>query len=223
MSSNLTIFKKLTSDNPQLFETSSLVDVNEINSIEFQQLCDFLASEMIKNDGVGMAAPQYGIMKEIMIIDSSVIDKNRDTNKDITQPVVLINPVIEITNPTLQENPEGCFSVVTSNDVMFFAEVKRPTAIKVTALNRNGQQIELSLENFQAQIFQHEYDHFKGIRFFQRVSDDALFRVVPDAQRAEYRALRKRGEAWPHTCTKAELAKKLNIPLEKTAFIPLPL
>jgi len=211
--------QKLVSSDPSLFEVSKPVDIHEINSPEFQELCDFLAAEMIENDGVGMAAPQYGIMKEIMIVDSSVIDSNPDQSPNATLPIVLINPTIEIINSTSQLNLESCFSVVTSNNDFFYTEVERPVSIKVTGLNRNGKPVELSLENFQAHIFQHEYDHFKGIRFFQRVSDDALFRVVPDAQRAEHRAARKRGETWPHTCTKAEMAEKIGVPLEKMAFI----
>jgi len=211
--------QKLPANDPRLFEVSLPVDINEITSPEFQQLCNFLESEMIENDGAGMSAPQYGVMQKIVVVDSSLINRNSNRDKDEIKPIILINPTMEIIDTTFQKNWEGCFSVVASNGDFFYTEVERPISIKVTALNRNGEHIELTLENFQAHIFQHEYDHFEGLRLFQRVQDDALFMVVPNAQLAEYRLLRRRGESWPHTCTKAEMAEKLGIPVEKTAFI----
>lgn len=118
------------------------------------KLLDDMYDTMIEFDGVGLAAPQIGINKQIAIVD---IDDAHGT-------IELINP--EITEASGgQTGPEGCLSFPG-----LFGEVTRPYKIKVRAYNRKGKAFELRAEDFLARAIQHEIDHLHGILFTSKVS-----------------------------------------------------
>lgn len=115
------------------------------------QLLDDMAETMYKADGVGLAAPQVGILKRIAVIDvgDGIIE--------------LINPEIIETSGT-QTDDEGCLSVVNE-----CGPVTRPYYVKVRAMNRNGEMFEIEGEELLARAFCHEIDHLDGILFVDKI------------------------------------------------------
>ncbi|MCC0635562.1 MULTISPECIES: peptide deformylase [unclassified Clostridioides] len=115
------------------------------------QLLDDMAETMYDADGVGLAAPQVGILKRVVVIDIG------------EELIELINPeIIETSGEQIDD--EGCLSVVGES-----GEVKRPNYVKVRALNRNGETIELEGEELLARAFCHEIDHLEGILFVDKI------------------------------------------------------
>jgi peptide deformylase len=134
-----------TEENPVLREKCA-----EVPSITdgIKRLIDDMFETMYEFDGVGLAAPQIGIAKKIVVID------DRDGNK-----FALINPVITESKGE-QISEEGCLSLPG-----FAGRVKRPEFVKVEALNVDGDEILLAAEGFLAIVLSHEIDHLDGILY----------------------------------------------------------
>lgn len=115
------------------------------------QLLDDMAETMYQANGVGLAAPQVGILKRAVVIDVG------------EGLVELINPVI-VEQEGEQVEVEGCLSVP---DVL--GEVKRPKMVRVEAQDRMGNKIELSGEDLMARAICHEVDHLDGVLFVDKV------------------------------------------------------
>ncbi|MBQ6360626.1 MAG: peptide deformylase [Lachnospiraceae bacterium] len=113
-------------------------------------LIDDMFETMYSADGVGLAAPQVGVLKRIVVMD---VSGERD------QPIVMINPEILETEGE-QTGSEGCLSVPGKH-----AEVKRAQRVKVKALDRNMVPFELEGEDLLARCIQHETDHLEGIMY----------------------------------------------------------
>jgi peptide deformylase len=88
-----------------------------------------------------------------------------DVSDERDQPLVFINPSIEVVNEELHEYQEGCLSVPG-----YYEEVSRPTGVKVTALDKNGESFELMPEGLLAVCIQHEIDHLNGKLFVDYIS-----------------------------------------------------
>lgn len=115
-------------------------------------LLDDMYETMVKNDGVGLAAPQVGILKRAVVID---IGKGR---------IELVNPrIVEATG--IQNGPEGCLSFPG-----VFGEVERPNYVTVEAQDRHGKTFRVSGEELLARAFCHEIDHLDGKVFLEKVS-----------------------------------------------------
>jgi len=114
-------------------------------------LLDDMADTMYEANGVGLAAPQVGILKRVVVID------------DGTGLIELINP--EILSATGSETgDEGCLSVPGK-----YGKVTRPTKVTVKALNRHGETFTLTGEGLLARALCHETDHLDGIVFVDKV------------------------------------------------------
>ncbi|WP_243386799.1 peptide deformylase [Bacillus kexueae] len=118
------------------------------------KLLNDMYETMLHADGVGLAAPQIGIAKQIAIVDVG------DSNGKIE----LINPVI-IEERGEQVGPEGCLSFPG-----LFGEVKRAHYVKVRAQNRRGKIFVLEAKGFLARAIQHEIDHLHGVLFTSKVT-----------------------------------------------------
>lgn len=132
--------------------TKKSKNVESIND-KIIELLDDMAETMYENNGVGLAAPQVGILKRIIVID---------TGEGLIE---LINPeIIESSGEQIDE--EGCLSVpgVTG-------EVKRPNYVKVKGLNRKGELIEYDGQELLARAFCHEIDHLEGMLFIDRAKN----------------------------------------------------
>lgn len=115
-------------------------------------LLDDMLETMYANDGVGLAAPQVGILKRAVVID--VEDGN---------VYKMINPKI-ISKSGEQVGPEGCLSVPETKGI-----VRRPMNVTVEYTDENGKQVSLDAEGALARCICHEVDHLDGILFTDRV------------------------------------------------------
>ncbi|WP_099468558.1 peptide deformylase [Konateibacter massiliensis] len=119
-----------------------------------QELIDDMFDTMYEAYGVGLAAPQVGILKRIVVIDT-------DDN-----PVVLINPVILETSGE-QTGDEGCLSVPGKAGI-----VTRPNYVKVRALDREMKEFELEGTGLLARAICHECDHLDGVMYVDKVEGE---------------------------------------------------
>jgi len=118
-----------------------------------QVLLDDMLETMYKNNGVGLAGPQVGILKRIVVIDIG------------EGPIYLINPeIIEKSGSYIDE--EGCLSVPGEQ-----GPVERPYKVKVKALDREGNEILVIGEELMARALCHEIDHLDGILFVDKVME----------------------------------------------------
>lgn len=118
------------------------------------KLLNDMYDTMLKADGVGLAAPQVGVLKQVAIVD--VGDKHGR--------IELINPVILEAHGE-QTGPEGCLSFPG-----LYGEVTRANYIKVRAQNRKGNVFLLEAREFLARAIQHEIDHLNGVLFTSKVT-----------------------------------------------------
>jgi peptide deformylase len=122
-----------------------------------RRLVDDMFETMYGAPGVGLAAPQVGVLKRLFVMDCS-------SGKDKKQKVVLINPVIEAEEGE-QVGDEGCLSFPG-----IFLEVKRPQRVVVRALDLDGSAIALDVMDLQARCVSHETDHLDGELFISYIS-----------------------------------------------------
>jgi peptide deformylase len=145
--------------------------------------------EMGKKVMVGLAAPQLGVAKRIILVDVNV-DSDR---KNLGRLVVYINPEILSASEEREEGREGCFSL----DQRLWGIVSRPMRIKIRALNPQGESISEELSGFTARIFQHEFDHLNGILFPDRIGKDGVLHWVEEQ---EYSLYRNQWNQWQKKC-----------------------
>jgi peptide deformylase len=129
-------------------------EVTEFNE-SLGQLIDDMVDTMFRADGVGLAAPQIGVLRRICVV---CVD-----GKNVYE---LVNPVI-IKQSGEQVGPEGCLSVPGRHGV-----VCRPRKIVVEAQDRTGKKYTYKLEGFIAVAFCHEIDHLDGTLYIDKVIDE---------------------------------------------------
>ncbi len=130
--------------------------VSEIND-EIIKLTEDMIETMYKAPGIGLAANQLGIDKQIIAVDLKVIDPQ-------AKAFIIINPKI-IASDGIDTNEEGCLSFPGIN-----IEIKRSTYVKVEGINIKGEKIKLESENLLARILQHEIDHINGVLFIDHLN-----------------------------------------------------
>lgn len=123
---------------------------------DLKDFVDNLIETMRLNEGVGLAATQVNVVKQVFVIDKGLIDEAWEIQ-------VYINPEI-LESEGLENLEEGCLSIPGIR-----AEVERPPAIKVKYQNLDGKLIEEQLEGMLAKVFQHEFDHLNGVLFVDRI------------------------------------------------------
>ena len=128
-------------------------------------LLDDMYDTMKSRDGVGLAAPQVGILKRAVVIDTSDADKKRKGKAPVIGKIELINPEI-IEESGEQTGTEGCLSFP---DV--FGTVTRPYKVTVKAQDRNGKWFKLTGEGLLARAICHEVDHLDGHVFTEKVTE----------------------------------------------------
>lgn len=127
---------------------------------------DLLAANMFetlkRNNGIGLAAPQVNLLKNMFIIDTTPLECEQI-------PIfekVFFNPEILYFGKEISDYDEGCLSIPG-----IFENVKRPTEIEVRYYDILFNMVEEKLDGITARIFQHEYDHLQGILFIDRINN----------------------------------------------------
>ena len=123
-------------------------EVEEVTD-KIRELLDDMVETMHKYNGVGLAAPQVGILKRVIVIDLY----------DGEEPLQLVNPKI-IKAKGKQEVEEGCLSFPNE-----YAKMVRPKEVTVEALDRDGKKVIITGKDLLAQALAHEIDHLNGILF----------------------------------------------------------
>jgi len=162
--------------NPVLRKRAEPVTLEEIKSEDFKILIDDMLDTMRKLDGVGLAASQVHVSKQVVVIESSENVRYPD-GEDIPL-TVLINPVFTEVSPEMAEGWEGCLSVGDLRGI-----VKRATEVTVEALDREGQPVTLHVDGFFAVVLQHEIDHLFGKLFVDRMSDNSSLTHVDEIRK----------------------------------------
>ena len=125
---------------------------------ELKALTDDMFETMHSVNGIGLAATQIGVAKQVAVIDISQ-EKN--------EPLVIVNPAIQILDPSKTEDyDEGCLSVPG-----FFEKISRPSDIKLTYQDLNGKKQEIKPEGLLTKVVQHELDHLNGRLFVDHISE----------------------------------------------------
>ncbi len=136
--------------------TKQTKEISEMTP-SLETLIDDMLETMYDADGVGLAAPQVGVLKQLVVIDVS---------EGADQPIVLINPEIIETSGE-QTGDEGCLSVPGKA-----GKVTRPNYVKVKALDRNMQPVELEGTELLARAMCHEIDHLLGVLYVEKVEGE---------------------------------------------------
>jgi peptide deformylase len=121
-----------------------------------QQLIDDMLETMYAAPGIGLAATQVNVHKQLLVMD---ISENKD------QPQIFINPVLSVIDDELESYDEGCLSVPG-----YYETVTRPKNISVTALDRHGKNFTITDSGLLAICIQHEMDHLNGKLFVDYLS-----------------------------------------------------
>ena len=125
---------------------------------ELKTLTDDMFETMHSVNGIGLAATQIGVAKQVAVIDISP-EKN--------EPLVIVNPKIQILDPSKKEDyDEGCLSVPG-----FFENISRPSDIKLSYQDLNGKKQEIKPEGLLTKVVQHELDHLNGRLFVDHISE----------------------------------------------------
>jgi len=110
--------------------------------------------------GIGLAAPQVGVHKQLLVIDL-------DPENAAAPPMVLINPEITSFGAGLDTYEEGCLSIPG-----VYLDVVRPSVVEVSYRDEMGRPQKLRADNLLARCIQHELDHLNGVLFVDRVTDE---------------------------------------------------
>lgn len=129
--------------------------VKKVND-EIRTLLDDMLETMYTAPGVGLAGPQVGVSKQILVID---VSRSKD------EPLQMVNPKLIYKSEETCMEEEGCLSVPDQ-----FADVERPCEVEVEYLDRDGKKQILKADGLLAVCIQHEMDHLKGILFYDHIS-----------------------------------------------------
>ena len=154
----MSILKVSRMGHPVLRKRTVLVQPDEINTSSMQRLIDDMFDTMHEYVGIGLAAPQVHQERRLFVAG---VDGPNST----MQPVVMINPEIEVIDDEKEEDWEGCLSIP---DIR--GKVLRAKNIRVRFLDRHGRLQQLTATGFPARVIQHETDHLNGVLFVDRMT-----------------------------------------------------
>lgn len=164
------IMEILTYPNPRLREVSKPVEVFDS---KLKKLTEDMIETMYDAHGIGLAAPQVGILQRVVVIDTRPKnDEGRrydneemgELEKKVTQPLILINPQI-VSGVGATTFDEGCLSVPS-----FYETVERKQVIEVETYDLSGKKYTFKTDGLLAICIQHELDHLEGKLFIDRIS-----------------------------------------------------
>ncbi len=134
-------------------------------------LIDDMFETMYAAPGIGLAASQVNVHKQVVVMDIS---------EEQNDPLVFINPVVEVLDDDTLPYDEGCLSIPG-----FYETIDRPSNIVVKALDRNGETFTLEPDGLLATCIQHELDHLKGKLFVDYVSSMKRERIRKKLEKSQ--------------------------------------
>ena len=159
--------------------------VPEPTAPEIKALVEDMFDSMNAVSGIGIAAPQIGVSKQVMIFhvpDDDAPGNDPETRrKVIDNPLtVLVNPEIEVLDETMEEGWEGCLSVPGLTGL-----VPRYKKIRYTGTTPEGETIDRVASDFHARVVQHEFDHLQGILYPHRMRSNASLIFTSEIEHLE--------------------------------------
>ena len=155
--------------NPLLLQPSQ--PIQAFNTPELGALINDLKDTMYHANGAGLAAPQIGVLLQVVIFGSKSVSSNpRYPDENHIEEQVLINPVITPTNDTMTDGWEGCLSVPGMRGL-----VPRHESITYTGYDEAGEFRSVTVSGFHARVVQHECDHLWGKLYPMRMTDMSSF------------------------------------------------
>lgn len=145
----------IVAPDPRLKKTSRPVEAVDDT---IRRLLDDMLETMYDANGVGLAAPQVGVLQRVIVLDVTRLD-------DTAVPLTLVNPEVIWQSDERSLKEEGCLSLPE-----YYGEVKRADRIKVRYLDRQNKQREMHADEMLATCIQHEIDHLDGILFVDHLS-----------------------------------------------------
>ena len=124
-----------------------------------RQLAYEMLQTMYSADGIGLAAPQVGVHKQIIVIDC-------EPDQPESPPLILINPTIKRFGSALCDAQEGCLSIPN-----VYLDVKRPEEVEISYKDENGHPKTIKATGLLSRPIQHEMDHLNGVMFVDRVQN----------------------------------------------------
>lgn len=125
---------------------------------EVRRLMDDMLETMYDAPGIGLAAPQVGVLRRVIVVDAAREDEE-------PQPYCMADPELLWISEELQTQEEGCLSLPD-----YYADVTRPRAVRVRYIDHDNEVRELETEGLLATCIQHEIDHLNGILFVDHLS-----------------------------------------------------
>ncbi len=158
----MAVQKVLRMGDPRLLQVAE--PVTEFNTAELDGLIQDMFDTMAAFEGAGLAAPQIGVSKRLVIFGVEANPRYPDVEPVPT--TILINPRLEALAKDMDEDWEGCLSVPGLRGL-----VPRFTRLRYSGYDRHGEQFTRDVEGFHARVVQHEYDHLDGILYPRRIRD----------------------------------------------------
>jgi peptide deformylase len=151
----MAILPIITAPDPRLNRRAKRVEKVDA---EVRQLMDDMLETMYRAPGIGLAAPQVGVLQRIIVVDCAKADEE-------PQPYKIANPEILWRSTATLVNSEGCLSLPEH-----YADVERPAEIKLRYLDEQNEIRELHAKGLLATCIQHEIDHLEGTLFVDHIS-----------------------------------------------------
>ena len=167
----MAVLPVITAPDPRLKKVCEPVD--KVDK-ELRKLMDDMLDTMYEAPGIGLAAPQVGVTKRIIVVDTSREDEER-------RPYRMANPEILSASEELFTYEEGCLSLPEQ-----YAEVSRPKTVRVRYLDEQNEIRELEANDLLAICIQHEMDHLDGVLFVDHISKlkrDLIIRKLVKARK----------------------------------------
>ena len=137
---------------------------------EIEALADDMLATMYDAPGIGLAAPQVGVLKRLFVVDAS---RQPD---EAPRAIVMVNPELDWSSEAVNSYEEGCLSIPE-----YYEEVERPDRVRFRYTTLGGETIEQDAEGLMATCVQHEIDHLNGVLFIDylsRLKRDMVVRKV---------------------------------------------
>ena len=158
----MAVQKVLRMGDPRLLQVAE--PVTDFNTAELDALIQDMFDTMAALDGAGLAAPQIGVNKRLVIF--GVEANPRYPEVEPVPTTILINPQLEALSEDMDEAWEGCLSVPGMRGL-----VPRYTRLRYSGYDRHGKPFTREVDGFHARVVQHEYDHLDGILYPRRIRD----------------------------------------------------